>query len=471
MRRAIVGTLGLTLTAGFLVALGTTAQAQPDDGHSPSTKPAAATADNLPNPLEDKRRELRQTAISDVLSGRRDTTEKNGSTVVKVGEENAPLTAAQRSRAKAGKSVKQRKTDQYVELQREKTDKIFVVLAEFGNERHPSYPDQDTDPATPGPATFDGPLHNAIAEPDRTKDNSTVWQADYIRTTSRTCTSARATASSRSRPTTRSSPPAATRSTARSPTGSRSSTTRPATAAQRLPRAAAPSAPTSGTWSATPSTRGSPTSSAAGRTAAQIKADLASSTSGTATTTTATATSTSPTATSTTSRSCTPAGTRPTATVAGRGRHLGPPLVRLRQPRRSDRPGRQQARRHPDRRHRHLGRRLHDRSRRTADFGLRPRVRPRPRPARPLRHQRRRQRVGLVDPDVAEPRCRPRTTRGSAPARRHSAWDKLQLGWLDYEIATAGDKRTLRARPARVQHQERAGPVVVLPKKKSPPTW
>ncbi len=179
MRRAIVGTLGLTLTAGFLVALGTTAQAQPDDGHSPSTKPAAATADNLPNPLEDKRRELRQTAISDVLSGRRDTTEKNGSTVVKVGEENAPLTAAQRSRAKAGKSVKQRKTDQYVELQREKTDKIFVVLAEFGNERHPSYPDQDTDPATPGPATFDGPLHNAIPEPDRSKDNSTVWQDDY----------------------------------------------------------------------------------------------------------------------------------------------------------------------------------------------------------------------------------------------------------------------------------------------------
>jgi immune inhibitor A len=68
---------------------------------------------------------------------------------------------------------------QYVELEREATDRIFVVLTEFGNERHPDYPDQDTDPDTPGPARFDGPLHNEIPEPDRSVDNSTVWQPDY----------------------------------------------------------------------------------------------------------------------------------------------------------------------------------------------------------------------------------------------------------------------------------------------------
>ena len=72
MRRAIVGTLGLTLTAGFLVAMGSTAQAQPDDGHGPKTSPQTALVDDLPNPLEEKRRELRQTALTDVLSGRRD---------------------------------------------------------------------------------------------------------------------------------------------------------------------------------------------------------------------------------------------------------------------------------------------------------------------------------------------------------------------------------------------------------------
>ena len=54
-----------------------------------------------------------------------------------------------------------------------------MVLAEFGDQRDPAYPDQDTDPATPGPTRFDGPLHNQIPAPDRTKDNSTVWQADY----------------------------------------------------------------------------------------------------------------------------------------------------------------------------------------------------------------------------------------------------------------------------------------------------
>ena len=56
---------------------------------------------------------------------------------------------------------------------------MFVILAEFGNDRHTSYPDQDTDPTTQGPATFLGPLHNAIPEPDRTVDNSTKWQSDF----------------------------------------------------------------------------------------------------------------------------------------------------------------------------------------------------------------------------------------------------------------------------------------------------
>lgn len=180
MRRAIVGTLGLTLTAGFLVALGSTAQAQPDDGHQPpKTSARTAVVDDLPDPLQDKQRQLRKSALSDVLTGRRKAVRKNGQTVVKVGTKAAPLTAAQRARVKAGKKVATREVDQYVQLSREKTDKIFVVLAEFGNQRHPSYPDQDTAPSIPGPATFDGPLHNAIPEPDRSQDNSTVWQADY----------------------------------------------------------------------------------------------------------------------------------------------------------------------------------------------------------------------------------------------------------------------------------------------------
>ena len=68
-----------------------------------------------------------------------------------------------------------------MELSREKTDRIFVILAEFGNERHPDFPDVDSDAAQPGPLTFDGPLRNQIPQPDRAVDNKTIWQPDYNR--------------------------------------------------------------------------------------------------------------------------------------------------------------------------------------------------------------------------------------------------------------------------------------------------
>ncbi|HEY9558508.1 MAG TPA: immune inhibitor A domain-containing protein, partial [Acidimicrobiales bacterium] len=69
--------------------------------------------------------------------------------------------------------------DQYVELSNERTDRVFTLLVEFGNERHPDYPDVDTDPDTDGPARFDGPLHNEIPEPDRRVDNATIWEPDF----------------------------------------------------------------------------------------------------------------------------------------------------------------------------------------------------------------------------------------------------------------------------------------------------
>ncbi|SHN32996.1 immune inhibitor A domain-containing protein [Cryptosporangium aurantiacum] len=65
------------------------------------------------------------------------------------------------------------------QLSREKTDRVFVVLVEFGDERHPDFPDRDTHRGTPGPVTFDGPRHNRIPSPDRRRDNTTIWQPDY----------------------------------------------------------------------------------------------------------------------------------------------------------------------------------------------------------------------------------------------------------------------------------------------------
>jgi immune inhibitor A len=70
--------------------------------------------------------------------------------------------------------------NKYVELVREKTDPVFVVIAEFGNTRHPAFPDTNPDGTPASDAlTFEGPEHNKIPQPNRSVDNSTLWQADY----------------------------------------------------------------------------------------------------------------------------------------------------------------------------------------------------------------------------------------------------------------------------------------------------
>ena len=79
----------------------------------------------------------------------------------------------------------------------------------------------------------------------------------------------------------------------------------------------------------------------------------------------------------------------------------------------------QQGRRHADRDHRHLGRRLHDPAGERRPVRLRPRVRPRPRTARPVRHRRRRrQRRRLVVDHGPEPGLGPGRRRHRHPRRR-----------------------------------------------------
>ena len=138
---------------------------------------AEAGVDDLPNPAEQKRRALREAAVGGVLNGELTPVEINGSTVVNVGDTETAATAdANGRRVQPTESE-----DQYVELEREQTDQVFVILAEFGNQRDPDTPDRDTDAGIPGPIRYDGPLHNQIPQPDRTVDNSTIWQPDYNR--------------------------------------------------------------------------------------------------------------------------------------------------------------------------------------------------------------------------------------------------------------------------------------------------
>ena len=57
--------------------------------------------------------------------------------------------------------------DTFVELATVDEDSIFTILGEFGDQIHPTY---GGDP---------GPLHNAIPEPDRNVDNTTIWAPDF----------------------------------------------------------------------------------------------------------------------------------------------------------------------------------------------------------------------------------------------------------------------------------------------------
>ena len=91
--------------------------------------------DNLPNPLAEKQAELREEALENRLGARADGRAVGDGKVAKVGK------------------------GQYVELAREDTDKIFTILVEFGGD--------------------EGPLHNQIPKPDRSVDNTTIWSPDF----------------------------------------------------------------------------------------------------------------------------------------------------------------------------------------------------------------------------------------------------------------------------------------------------
>ncbi|MEU3838904.1 immune inhibitor A domain-containing protein [Streptomyces sp. NPDC028635] len=150
-RAAAIGVALAAASAGFttfaVAEAATTAGATNVDRHDPA--PVKQQKHDLDGPLSKTQEAQRQEALDQVISGKAQVKDKNGSKVVQL-------------KSKKGDS-------KYVELGREKTDKIFTILVEFGDQTDPKFG------GTPGP------LHNTIAAPDRTKDNSTAWQADYNR--------------------------------------------------------------------------------------------------------------------------------------------------------------------------------------------------------------------------------------------------------------------------------------------------
>lgn len=161
-------------TGAVVVAMAATAAtasafatAQADDQASSAASaidrrdPGSAKGDahNLEGPFSKQQDAQRQAALEQVISGDKKALARNGSKVVKLDD------------------------NKYVEVQREKTDKIFTVLVEFGDQVDNTTM-YDPDGAGPKPAVkkyggTPGPAHNQIAKPDPKKDNSTAWQADY----------------------------------------------------------------------------------------------------------------------------------------------------------------------------------------------------------------------------------------------------------------------------------------------------
>jgi immune inhibitor A len=122
-------TLSVAVGAALLAAIPATAHAAPPVATSPDETPRVH---DLPNPLGDKQREQRAEALQQVLSGEATATGDNK--VVEVAK------------------------GQYVELAQEDSDAIWTVLGEFS----------------------DLP-HNKIAAPDRKVDNTSIWVSDFNR--------------------------------------------------------------------------------------------------------------------------------------------------------------------------------------------------------------------------------------------------------------------------------------------------
>ena len=145
MRKKSAGLLSLVVAAGLGTTLGlpaTTASAAPQVSRvsGDASQPDQVQSDALPNPADEKKQALREQAITDLLNGKGTVQQRGASKVVKVG-------TTRTSAAKNGKSVKPATSqDQYVEVGREKTDKIFVILADFGNERSPLTPTRTRTP-------------------------------------------------------------------------------------------------------------------------------------------------------------------------------------------------------------------------------------------------------------------------------------------------------------------------------------
>jgi immune inhibitor A len=146
LRKLLVAMTSAALLASLAVPAGA---ARPKDLQEDPAR--APISDNLPNPLAEKQSALKTNAQEAVLRGE--------------------------ARAIGANNVVKLPGGQFVELARTGEDSILTILGEFGD-GEATHEHDDEDVTHTGPA---GPLHNEIAEPDRDEDNTTIWTEDFSR--------------------------------------------------------------------------------------------------------------------------------------------------------------------------------------------------------------------------------------------------------------------------------------------------
>ncbi|WP_432501518.1 immune inhibitor A domain-containing protein [Kineococcus arenarius] len=141
-RHALRAASGLTVAVLLSLSLpGAVHAAPPASGPAP----AAKTGDRT-DAAAAEQRELNRRGVELVLKGEREVETRGDSKAVRV----AP--------------------GQWAQYGLQDSDRLLTFLVEFGDQVDPRFPQ--------APA---GPLHNDVPEPDRSADNSTLWAADFDR--------------------------------------------------------------------------------------------------------------------------------------------------------------------------------------------------------------------------------------------------------------------------------------------------
>ena len=143
-RRPLTVAAGAATAALAATAFTIPATATPPSDGAPGS--AAEKPDDRADALEADRRELTRKAAELVVSGEREVEDRGGSRAVRV----AP--------------------GQWAQYGQQASDNVLTFLVEFADQQDPRFP------AAPA-----GPEHNQIPAPDRSRDNSTYWTDDFDR--------------------------------------------------------------------------------------------------------------------------------------------------------------------------------------------------------------------------------------------------------------------------------------------------